>query len=115
MGAFWQIALSMNVATYSRRWVIGLLILISAGVIGFLIVVPSSANRSLGTCLVAIGAFNILLHRAIGRQVFRQTQTMPPFISTFWKHFDKEGSEILYLGIDIILATAGLFLLIRSA
>jgi hypothetical protein len=101
----------------SRRGVIVLLVLIFAGVIGLLVAVPSEphADRFFGACLIGAGGMNVLLHRQIGRQGFKQVHSMYPVVFNFWKRIGQDGIQLLYLGIGIILAAAGLFLLIRSA
>ncbi len=101
----------------SRRDVVVLLILILGGVIGLLVVIPSDPhlNRFFGACLIGAGAMNALLHRRIGRQHFKLVHSMSPVISNFWKRIGQGGIQLLYLGIGVILAATGLFLLIRSA
>ena len=101
----------------SKRGAVVLLMLILGGVIGLLVVIPSEpqSNRFFGACLIAAGAMNVLLHRRIGRQLFRQVHSRSPLISNFWKRMGQDGIQLLYLGIGIILAAAGLFLLIRHA
>jgi hypothetical protein len=85
--------------------------------IGLVMVIPSGPhlNRLFGACLIGVGAMNALLYRRIGRQHFKQAHSMSPVISNFWKRIGQDGTQLLYLGIGIILAVAGLFLLIRSA
>jgi len=97
-----------------KRALIALIILIAAGVTGLLFVVPSSGSRFFGTCLVAAGTFNILLHKTFGRQAFDWTRSSPSFVANFWQFIGKEGAQFLYLGIGTILAAAGVFLLIKS-
>jgi hypothetical protein len=105
----------MSDAQESRGRVIVLLVLIFAlgAAIGLLFVVPSSLSRFLGACLVAIGAFNVLLHRRFGSETSQRGQSMP-FVSNLWKGIGKEGAQLLYLGIGIIYAAAGVFLLTES-
>ena len=100
----------------SRRSLIALLILILAGMVGLLVAVPwePHSDRFFGACLVGAGAMNILLHRRIGRQHFKQVQSMWPAVSNVWKRIGQDGIQILYLGVGIILAAAGLFFLLRS-
>jgi hypothetical protein len=104
-------------AVESKRGVVVLLMLILGGVIGLLVMIPSESqsNRFFGACLIAAGAMNVLLRRMIGRQLFRQVNSSSPLISNFWKRMGQDGIQLLYLGIGIILAAAGLFLLIRHA
>jgi hypothetical protein len=101
----------------NRRAVIVLLILVLAGMMGLLVMIPSNPdlNRFFGAGLIGAGALNVLLHRRIGRQYFEQVRSMPSIMSNFWHRIGRDGIQLLYLGIGIILAAAGLFLLIRSA
>ncbi len=101
----------------SKGGVIALLILILAGVIGLLVAVPSEphSDRFFGACLIGAGCMNVLLHGNIGRQHFKQVHWRYAVVSNFWKRIGQGGLQLLYLGIGIILAVAGLFLLIRSA
>jgi hypothetical protein len=98
----------------SRRLVVALLILLAAGMAGFVLMVPSDSIRFLGMCLITAGAFNMLLHRRFGRQNYRWSQGSPAFIANFWERIGENGTQIIYFGIGIILAAAGSFLLIKS-
>src|SRR5438093_13358231 len=97
-----------------RGVLIALLILLAAGVTGFLFVLPSSASRFFGTALLAAGGVNVLLHRTFGRQAFDRTRSMQAFVATFWWFVGKARAQCLYLGIGTILRAAALFLLTRS-
>ena len=98
-----------------KRWLVPLLAVISAGV-GFLAYhVPPSGRRLGGGFLLAIGAMNILFHRKIGRQVFDRAHSMRPIVARFWDYGGEKGTQLLYLGIGVILAIAGCVLLIESA
>ena len=83
-------------------------------VISFVLAIPSVVHRPLGACLAVIGAFNIAMHRTFGRQVHRQAQSMP-LAAGFWNRLGTDGTQYLYLGIGVILACVGCFLLIRTA
>ena len=99
----------------NKRGLFFMLALVFAGVVAFALVVPSSESRFLGFCLLAVGAFNVLLHRRFGRQTFEGMKYMPAFTARFWTHIGQKGTQILYLWIGIILAATGLLLLMRSA
>ena len=83
----------------------------------FLVVVaneiPPGQIGWLGGVLVAFGALNILFHRTFGRQTFKSTRSMRSVVSNFWDRIGM-GLQFLYLGIGVILALAGVFLLLRS-
>jgi len=98
------------------RWgvIFALLVIIAVGVTWLVSVVPPSLSKFFGGCLIAAGALNILLHRRSGRQTFEMTRTMSPFIANFWERIGKEGAQVLYFGIGIVLALAGTFLLVKS-
>ena len=106
----------MQISTFigPRCAVIILLFLICSGMSWLLFVVPTSLYRFVGICLIASGAFNVLMYRRFGRQNFDWAHSMPPFVLNFWDYIGKDGAQFLYLGIGVILATCGTFLLIRS-
>jgi hypothetical protein len=85
----------------------------------FLIVVASSvppgSYRFLGGALTGAGAMNILFYRRFGRQTFDSTRSMRPSVAIFWERIGEKGTQFLYLGIGIVLALAGFFVLMRSA
>lgn len=101
-------------ARENKSGLVFLLIIIFAGVVSFTIVVPTSESTFLGSCLVAVGAFNILLHRVFGRQTFEWMRRQPAFVASFWTRTGQKGTQLLYLWMGIILASAGSFLLIKS-
>jgi hypothetical protein len=101
-------------AIESRRWLIGLLILISAMVISFVIAIPSTVHRPLGACRAVIGTWYIAMHRIFGRQAHRQAQSIP-LAAGFWNRLGIDGAQSLHLGIGVILTCVGCFLLIKSA
>ena len=87
-----------------------LLILVSAGVgVLLYLVLPPLGGSSilLGWAFLAIGTFNVLLHRRIGRQVFRQSTTLPRFFADFWRSVGEKGVQLFYLGVGIVLAVIG--------
>jgi 4-amino-4-deoxy-L-arabinose transferase-like glycosyltransferase len=103
----------MILALKSTYWVVGLLVLFAAAISWLASKVPPSLNRFAGWSLLACGAFNIVLHRRLGRQVFGWAH-MSPIGAGFWDAVGENGAQVLYLGIGIILALAGFVLLIES-
>jgi hypothetical protein len=89
--------------------VVIILVFICTSIGGFLFEIPSDIYRSLGTCLIIIGVFNILLHKRFGRQIFEWSHDID-----FWKKVGKDGTQFLYLGIGVIFFVAGAVLLIGS-
>jgi hypothetical protein len=106
--------MQMTVGVESRRLLIGLLIFTAAGVVSFVIAVPSTEHMSLGAGFVVMGAFIIALHRTIARQAHRRAQFMP-FAAGFWNRLGYDGAQTLCQGVGAILIAAGFFLLIRTA
>ena len=95
-------------------WLVILLAPVATGVSWLAHKIPSSLGKGPGGVLVAIGVFNVLLHRRLGRQISSRSQSMPPLVARFWNQGGERGAQLLYLGIGIILVVAGGVLLIRS-
>jgi hypothetical protein len=91
------------------RSVVIVLSFICAAIGWLLFEIRSDLYRFLGTSLIIIGAFNVILHKRFGRQIFEWSHHIH-----FWEQVGKDGAQFLYLGIGIILIAAGAFLLIRS-
>jgi hypothetical protein len=104
----------MRSAVESNLWVFAVLVIIAAGVCWLLYQIPPSLGRLTGVFLLAIGVLNLFLHRRIGRQIFSWVHSMPTVVARFWDCGGQEGSQLLYLGIGIILAVSGAVLLIKS-
>jgi len=108
--------MQMNPAVESMRWVIALLIAIAAWMAWIVYVASPLPNiKFLGGFLLAIGTFNAAFYKRGGRRAFAQMKSKRPFVAWFWLRSGERGSQLLFLGIAIILAVAGLFLIIRSA
>jgi drug/metabolite transporter (DMT)-like permease len=90
------------------------LVLFCAWMIYLLFEFPPGLYRFFGICLIAIGVFNVLLHKRFGRQTLKWAHSMPGVVTNFWEYIGKDGVQLFYLGIGIILIAAGLFLWIRS-
>lgn len=105
----------MNAAANSMRWVIALLILISAWMAFILYIIlssPALGTRFLGASLLVIGLLNVIFGRRTASKFFARTQTSPSLVAKFWASSGEKGIELLFLGIGIILAVAGCVLLI---
>lgn len=106
----------MNSNVESMRWVMALLIAIAAWMAWVVYVAsPLPNSRFLGGFLLAIGVFNAAFHKGSGRRAFAQMKSRHPLVAWFWVRSGERGSQFLFLGIAIILAVAGLFIIIRSA
>jgi hypothetical protein len=68
-----------------------------------------------GGFFLAIGALNALFYKSTGRKFFARTQSSPPFVANFWAHGGERGTQLLFLGMGIILAVAGCVLIIVGA
>jgi hypothetical protein len=104
--------LSFNMPSM-RGPVVWLLLVIGVGMAFLVVALPATSSRFFGECTACLGALFLLLHRKLGRQVFHSTRQMPSFVVEFWDRIGNEGSQLLHLGIGIILALSGIFLLIR--
>jgi hypothetical protein len=98
-----------------RIWLFTFLGVIALGLGVLVYVIPSDGDRFFGSCLLAFGAMNALFHRRLGRQVFKQGRSMPPdMVRRFWEIGGERGTQLLYLGIGLILSAAGGVLIIKS-
>jgi hypothetical protein len=71
------------------------------------------SNRSLGVCLIIVGALLMMFSGALGRSAIKQSRSLPANIVKVWDFFGVEGLQRLYLGLGIVLAIAGLVELVR--
>jgi hypothetical protein len=99
----------------AKAWLAAFLVVLAAGVGWLASKFPPDGDRFAGGCFLLIGAMNILFHRKFGRQIYRNAQSMSPFVSKFWDVGGEKGTQLLYLGIGIVFAVVGCVLLIRSA
>ena len=102
----------MSLNAKSRRLVVFLLGLVSIVLIAFLSMLPSDGSGFVGAALVAGGAFYILLHRMSGHWAHKQGRAIPG-VYRLWSDLGEEGAQSLYLGIGVILTTAGCILLTK--
>jgi hypothetical protein len=104
--------MQMKPAVESMRWVIAQLAVIATGVAFILYMAfPLPSSKLIGGFLLAIGALNGPFYRITGRRAFAQ-MSKRPLVAWFWVRSGERGSQVLFLGIAIILAVAGCVLLI---
>ncbi len=65
-----------------------------------------------GGFFLAIGITNVLFSKRSGRKFFAKTQIGPSFITRFWAYVGEQGVEVLFLGVGVIFAIAGCFVMI---
>jgi Ca2+/Na+ antiporter len=95
------------------RWVIAQLAVIAIGMTVFVyVILPSHPGMLGGGFFLALGALNALFCKSTGRKFFAKTQSSAPFVANFWAHSGERGTQLLFLGIGIILAVAGCILLV---
>jgi hypothetical protein len=97
----------------SMRWVIAQLVFIASGMAIILYVALPLPNAKLGGgFFLAIGVLHVLFYERTGRKFFAKTQSSWPHIARFWAHCGERGTQLLFLGIGIILAVSGCILLV---
>lgn len=96
-------------------WTFVLLVLIASGLIWLIVQTPKGLGKLPGVFWIVIGAFNILLHRRIGRQTYNWARSMPPFVAKLWAHCGEQGTQILFMGIGVVLLLAGFALIAKES
>jgi hypothetical protein len=100
----------------SRHWVTAQLVVIAIFMAVFVgAILPSHPGALGGGFFLAIGAVNVLFYKSTGRKFFAKTQSSPPFVASFWAHSGERGTQLLFLGIGLILAAAGFILLVLGS
>lgn len=103
----------MKTPSESTGWVIAQLTVIAIGMTIFIyVILPSHPGVLGGGFFLALGALNVLFCKRTGGKFFARTQSSPPFVANFWAHGGERGTQLLFLGIGIILAVAGCILLV---
>ncbi len=97
------------------RLVVITLVVIAVGTICVLYVALPYVSKWVGGFLLVIGALNVLSYRRTGRRAFASMRSKHPFAAWFWVHIGESGSQLLFLGIGIILAIAGCILFIMES
>jgi hypothetical protein len=97
------------------RWVIAQLVIIAAGVAVFVyLILPSHPGALIGGFLLAIGLLQIISYRSGGRRFFAKTQSAWHHVAKFWARSGEHGTQLLLLGVGIILAVAGCVLIVAG-
>jgi hypothetical protein len=108
--------MQMKTDVESMHWIIALLVLIALGVAVIVYVALSLPGAKLGGgFFLAIGALNMMFYKSTGRMFFAKTQSSPPFVASFWAHGGERETQLLFLGIGLILAVAGCILLVPGS
>ena len=108
--------MQMKTDVESLYWIITPLTLIALGTGIIVYVALSLPGAKLGGgFFVAIGALNVLFYKSTGRVFFAKTQSSPPFVANLWAHGGERGTQLLFLGIGLILAVAGCILLVPGS
>jgi hypothetical protein len=77
--------------------------------------VPRGASAGIGAFFIVIGVFNILMYRTNARRMFVALERFHyAFITRFWDRLGKDGLRLLYLGMGVVLLTAGCALVFKS-
>lgn len=63
-------------------------------------------------CGAECALLNVLFYKSTGRKFLAKTQSSRPFVARFWARSGEIGTQLLFLGIGVILAIAGCILLI---
>ncbi len=105
----------LNPVAQSMRWVIVQLLVVAILIAAFvLVILPSHPGELGGGFFVAVGIMNIVSYKSTGRKIFAKTQTSRPFVAKFWAHNGEFGTQVLFLGIGVILAIAGGVLMVAG-
>jgi hypothetical protein len=95
------------------RQVITLLVVFAVSLAFILYVYRPLPDSSLfGGFFLVFGITNVLCYRTTGRRFFAKTQSSPPFVAHVWACGGENGVQVLFLGIGIIFAVAGCFVII---
>jgi hypothetical protein len=97
------------------HWIIAALLLIAVGLAVIVYVaLPLPGARLGGGFFLAIGVMNALFYKRTGREIFTRTQSSWPFVARFWARSGENGTQLLFLGIGVILVVAGGVLLVAG-
>ena len=107
--------MQMKTGVEPIHWIIAPLVLIALGVAVIVYVALSLPGAKLGGgFFLAIGALNVLFYKSTGSKFFAKTQSSRPFVARFWARSGENGTQLLFLGIGVILAVAGGILLVAG-
>jgi len=97
------------------HWIIATLLLIAVGLAVIVYVaLPLPGARLGGGFFLAIGVMNALFYKRTGREIFTRAQSSWPFVARFWARSGENGTQLLFLGIGVILVVAGGVLLVAA-
>ena len=97
------------------HWIIATLLLIAVGLAVIVYVaLPLPGARLGGGFFLAIGVMNALFYKRTGREIFTRAQSSWPFVARFWARSGENGTQLLFLGIGVILGVAGGILLVAG-
>lgn len=95
------------------RGIIALLVVLTVWMGVILYMFRGLPDRLLfGGFFFAIGIGNVLFYKTTGRKFFSKTQASPSFVARAWAIAGKRGVQVLFLGIGIIFAPAGLVVML---
>lgn len=105
----------MKTGGESMHWIIATLLLIAVGLAVIVYVaLPLPGARLGGGFFLAIGVMNALFYKRTGREIFTRAQSSWPFVARFWARSGENGTQLLFLGIGVILGVAGGILLVAG-
>jgi hypothetical protein len=78
------------------------------------LVLPLPGAKLGGGFFLAIGVMNVLFYKRTGQKMFALGQSSRPFVARVWTRGGENGTQLLVLGIGIILAGAGGILLVAG-
>ena len=97
------------------EWIIPPLVLIAFGVgLILFVVLPLPGAKLGGGFFLAIGVMNVLSYKRTGQKIFARAKSSRPLVAKFWVRAGENGTQLLFLGIGVILAVAGCILLIAG-
>ena len=91
-----------------------LLLIASVSAVVFYVMLPLPSAKLAGWFSLTIGLLNVAFHRGTGRDMFARGQSSWSYVSSFWVRVGENGTQLLYLGIGIILAVGGLIVLVAG-
>jgi hypothetical protein len=95
------------------RWVTGQLAVLAAGMGLFVCeVLPSHPGKLLGGSLLTIGGLQVVFHGRAGRRFYARTQACYAHVAGFWAVGGERGTQLLFLGVGVIVAMGGCILII---
>jgi hypothetical protein len=107
--------MQMRTGVESMHWIIAPLVLIAVGIVFIVYVaLPLPGAKLGGGFFLVIGVMNVLSYKRTGRKMFALAQSSWPFVARFWARSGENGTQLLFLGIGVILAVAGGILLVAG-